>query len=217
MKKKFLSLMMAAAVVATTSVSAFAADKTTNLTVGENGVEQKVNITGNIADTKGQVVEGTITVTVPTAMAFTINSAGELENGKITISNKSDSNLKVIAKGFVDSTPTSGIVVKKNDGLETIVSDYEAGKRNITLTLTGDKRIGLFSTGTATGTGLYNVDSRAEITEEDDALLGVILANDELELRLDGETEKKNDGSYKAPNNPIKDDFTLKLKIKKEI
>lgn len=216
MKKKFLSLMMAAAVVATTSVSAFAADETTNLTVGENGVEQKVNITGNIADNDGDVVEGTITVTVPTAMAFTINSAGEFENGKITISNKSNSKVKVIAKGFVDSTPSSEIVVKKNNELEK-VSDYEPGKRNITLTLTGDKRIGLFSTGTSTGTGLYNVDSRSEITDENDALLGVILANDELELRLDGETQKKNDGSYTPPNDPMTDNFKLKLKIKKEI
>ena len=35
MKKKFLSLMMAAAVVATTSVSAFAEDDTQNITVAQ--------------------------------------------------------------------------------------------------------------------------------------------------------------------------------------
>ena len=211
MKKKFLSLMMAAAVVATTSVSAFAADQTTDVTVGKNGVEQNVDITGNIANTQDQVVEGTITVTVPTAMAFTINSAGELENGKITISNKSDSKVEVIAKGFVDSTPNSGIIVKKNTDLAN--GDDEAGKKNIALTLTGQKSVGLFSS--ATGTGLYKVESGTEIQDNENTSLGVILAKNDLELRLAGETQKANSGSYTAPSKAIQDSFTLKLKIQK--
>lgn len=211
MKKKFLSLMMAAAVVATTSVSAFAADQTTDVTVGKNGVEQNVDITGNIANTQDQVVEGTITVTVPTAMAFTINSAGELENGKITISNKSDSKVEVIAKGFVDSTPNSGIIVKKNTDLAN--GDDEAGKKNIALTLTGQKSVGLFSS--ATGTGLYKVESGTEIQDNENTSLGVILAKNDLELRLAGETQKANSGSYTAPSKAIQDGFTLKLKIQK--
>ena len=209
MKKKFLSLMMAAAVVATTSVSAFAADQTTDVTVGKNGVEQNVDITGNIANTQDQVVEGTITVTVPTAMAFTINSAGELENGKITISNKSDSKVEVIAKGFVDSTPNSGIIVKKNTDLAD--NDDEAGKKNIALTLTGQKSVGLLSSGT----GLYNVESGNEIQESDNTSLGIILAKNDLELRLAGQTQKASNGSYAAPTKPIQDSFTLKLKIQK--
>lgn len=211
MKKKFLSLMMAAAVVATTSVSAFAAEQTTDVTVGKNGVEQNVDITGNIANTQDQVVEGTITVTVPTAMAFTINSAGELENGKITISNKSDSKVEVIAKGFVDSTPNSGIIVKKNTDLAN--GDDEAGKKNIALTLTGQKSVGLFSS--ATGTGLYKVESGTEIQDNENTSLGVILAKNDLELRLAGETQKANSGSYTAPSKAIQDGFTLKLKIQK--
>ena len=215
MKKKFLSLMMAAAVVATTSVSAFAADETTNVTVGKEGVEQDVTITGNIADTDGHIVEGTITVTVPTAMAFTINSEGELESGKITISNKSNSKVKVIAKEFVDSTPKSGIVVKKNNELSELgtESEYEAGKRNITLTLTGQNSVGLCSTGN----GLYNVGSPNERLENDEASLGVISAKGKLELGLEGEAQRVTGGSYTAPSNPIKDSFTLKLKIQKEI
>lgn len=209
MKKKFLSLMMAAAVVATTSVSAFAADGTKDVIVGKNGVEQNVDITGNIANEQNEIVEGTITVTVPTAMAFTINSEGELENGKITISNKSDSKVEVIAKGFVDSTPTSGIVVKKNNELGD--ADDESGKKNIALTLTGQKSVGLLSSGT----GLYDVETKAEIQERDGASLGVILAKDNLELKLAGQTQKASNGAYKAPAKPMQDNFTLKLKIQK--
>lgn len=211
MKKKFLSLMMAAAVVATTSVSAFAADETTDVTVGKNGAEQDVSITGNIADSHDQIVEGTITVTVPTAMAFTINSAGELENGRITISNKSESEVEVIAKGFEDSTPNSGIVVKKKTQLGTDAE--KSGNKNIALTLIGKKSVGLCSSGS----GLYNVDSDSEddIQENKGASLGVILAKHDLELRLDGQTKKESDGSYAVPGNAIKDSFTLKLKIQK--
>ena len=209
MKKKFLSLMMAAAVVATTSVSAFAADGTKDVIVGKKGVEQNVDITGNITNEQNEIVEGTITVTVPTAMAFTINSEGKLENGKITISNKSDSKVEVIAKGFVDSTPTSGIVVKKNDDLGN--ADDEPGKKNIALTLTGQKSVGLLSSGS----GLYDVATRNDIEERDGASLGVILAKDNLELKLACQTQKANNGEYKAPDKPMQDDFTLKLKIQK--
>lgn len=212
MKKKFLSLMMAAAVVATTSVSAFAADETTDVTVTKNGVEQNVDITGNIADSNDKVVEGTITVTVPTAMAFTINSTGQLENAKITISNKSDSKVEVIAKGFVDSTPNSSIVVKKNNDLEN--ADDQPGKKNISLTLTtGQNSVGLLST--ASGTGLYNIESKADITSEQDTSLGVILAKKDLDLNLTCETQKANSGLYTPPSAPMKDSFTLKLKIQK--
>ena len=211
MKKKFLSLMMAAAVVATTSVSAFAADETKDVTVGKSGAEQDVEITGNIADSRDHVVEGTITVTVPTAMAFTINSVGELENGKITISNKSDSNVEVFAKGFVDSTPDSEIIVKKKKELASSVE--EAGKKNIALTLTGKKSVGLFSSDT--GTGLYKVGSEDVISESENASLGVILAKNNLELKLTGETKKGDGDSYTPPVKPIKDGFTLKLKIQK--
>lgn len=212
MKKKFLSLMMAAAVVATTSVSAFAADETTNLTVGENGVDQKVKITGNIADGDGHVVEGTITVTVPTAMAFTINSTGQLENAKITISNKSDSEVKVIAKGFVDSTPNSSIVVKKKN--ELTAADDQTGKKNISLTLTGENSVGLLSSST-TGTGLYNVETNQDIAGDADTSLGVILAKDDLDLTLTGETQKATGGTYTPPSAAMQDSFTLKLKIQK--
>lgn len=212
MKKKFLSLMMAAAVVATTSVSAFAADETTDVTVGKNGVEQDVEITGNIADSNDHVVEGTITVTVPTAMAFTINSSGDLENGKITITNKSDSKVEVIAKGFEDSTPASGIIVKKNSELTNLNEQDE--KRNIALTLKGQKSVGLLSSGN-TGSGLYNVDTDSEVPKDGTASLGVILPKRDLELKLIGKVEKTSGGEYKAPTEAIQDSFTLKLKIKK--
>ena len=71
MKKKLLSLVLAGAMVASTSVSAFAAteDATYNIdsTTSQN---HKVTITGDIADEHNATLPSTITVTIPTAMAF---------------------------------------------------------------------------------------------------------------------------------------------------
>ena len=85
MKKKFLSLMMAAAVVATTSVSAFAEDTTT---VTKYEGTANVNINGSVDSNNGASAPGTISVSVPTAMNFRVDSQGNLEGSKITITNR---------------------------------------------------------------------------------------------------------------------------------
>ena len=71
MKKKFLSLMMAAAVVATTSVSAFAQDKVINgLDTQEHTTD--VTITGKVLDQNNNEPAGNFNITVPTSAAFTV-------------------------------------------------------------------------------------------------------------------------------------------------
>ena len=108
MKKKFLSLMMAAAVVATTSVSAFADE-----VVKQNGGTVDVTITGSINDKDDAAPEGTISVTVPTALAFTVNNSGSLQGTSLTITNNGTEKVDVFAYEFVDKNSTSGIEVKK--------------------------------------------------------------------------------------------------------
>ena len=68
MKKKFLSLMMAAAMVATTSVSAFAKDYKWTEDTEQNA---DVTITGNVADDGGHFVPGTLSVSIPTTTTYT--------------------------------------------------------------------------------------------------------------------------------------------------
>lgn len=72
MKKKFLSLMMAAAVVATTSVSAFAdAQDVTVIRDPETKTgKAEITITGDVTGEGGQTVPGTLNVTVPTTASF---------------------------------------------------------------------------------------------------------------------------------------------------
>lgn len=211
MKKKLLSLVLAGAMLATTSVSAFAEDRE-EVTVGSNGAEQPVDITGNVANDSNQILPGTITVTVPTTMAFTINKDGNIEDGEITIRNKSTESVEVVAKEFTDSKPKSGIIVKKAGELATVTNTNE--NRYVSLTLEGEESVGLISDKEKTG--LVNLSTNDEYDKNDNPSLGTIIPKGELKLSLTG-TVKGNptSGKYEAPNKPINNRFTLKLKIQK--
>lgn len=211
MKKKLLSLVLAGAMLATTSVSAFAEDRE-EVTVGSNGAEQPVDITGNVANDSNQILPGTITVTVPTTMAFTINKDGNIEDGEITIRNKSTESVEVVAKEFTDSKPTSGIIVKKADELADVENTNE--NRYVSLTLEGEESVGLISAKTKTG--LVNLSTKQEYDKDANPSLGTITPKGNLTLRLKGVVKINEErGRYEAPNNPVNNRFTLKLKIQK--
>lgn len=212
MKKKLLSLVLAGAMVASTSVSAFADTK--DVTVGSNGATHPVEIEGNIADQSNATLPGTITVTVPTRVNFTVNSTGQIEGGVINIKNKSKENVEVIAKQFKDSNPESGIIVKKDfNGVQNTTD-----KRFISLTLEGRNSIGLTSDKN-NATGLFELnDAKSDIAADDvdtKASLGVIFPESDLSLNLRGTAKGNNEGNYEAPGKAVSNNFTLTLKIQK--
>ena len=209
MKKKLLSLVLAGAMVASTSVSAFADDK--DITVGSNGTEQQVDITGNVANNTNQILPGTITVTVPTSMSFTINKDGQIEGGDINITNKSTEKVEVVAREFVDSTPDSGIIVKKEGDLTGATNGDN--KRYVSLTLVGQNSVGL--TSNKTKTGLVDLSNGNEIETSANTSLGTILPQGNLRLSLTGTAKDNGSGTYEAPTTAISDKFTLTLKIQK--
>lgn len=209
MKKKLLSLVLAGAMLATTSVSAFAEDR--EVTVGSNGTEQQVDITGNVANNDNQILPGTITVTVPTTMAFTINKEGNIDGGDITIRNKSTESVEVVAKEFIDAKPESGIIVKKSGELTSVQNDND--KRYVSLTLEGQKSVGLISAKQKTG--LVNLSDNSEYNTTDNPSLGTIVPQGDLTLRLTGVAKEGTSGNYEAPDKPVNNRFTLKLKIQK--
>ena len=209
MKKKLLSLVLAGAMVASTSVSAFADDK--DITVGSNGTEQQVDITGNVANNTNQILPGTITVTVPTSMSFTINKDGQIEGGDINITNKSTEKVEVVAREFVDSTPDSGIIVKKESDLTGATNGDN--KRYVSLTLVGQNSVGL--TSNKTKTGLVDLSNGNEIETSANTSLGTILPQGNLRLSLTGTAKDNGSGTYEAPTTAISDKFTLTLKIQK--
>lgn len=210
MKKKLLSLVLAGAMVASTSVSAFAEDR--EVTVGSNGTEQQVDITGNVANQSNQILPGTITVTVPTSMSFMINSKGQIEGGEINITNKSTERVEVVAREFIDSTPDSGIIVKKEGDLTGATN--EENKRYVSLTLVGQNSVALISEKSKSGlVDLSN--NNEEIEKNANTSLGTIVPAGNLKLTLSGTAKDNGRGTYEAPTTAISDKFTLTLKIQK--
>lgn len=218
MKKKLLSLVLAGAMVASTSVSAFAAteDATYNIdsTTSQN---HKVTITGDIADDNNETLPSTITVTIPTAMAFKVDSDGNVSGGKIEVVNKSNESVEVVAEKFSDSTPDSKIVLVKKSDLDNKIAQGD-GKTYMSLDLVGETNtVGLVSDTNVSETGFVKDSDESEITTSTKTTLGNAVNGSSLELRLVGNA-KHSDSSqhaYSAPTTAINDTFNLILKIQK--
>lgn len=216
MKKKLLSLVLAGAMVASTSVSAFAATPTTtqgNTTIeeGKDEKEVPVKITGNILDNNGNAKPGTINVSVPTATSFSVNATtGNLTSAEMVISNNSDEKIKVTANRFEDADGTDSINIIKKSQFEQdgqTETDNERGK--IWLRLEGGSNIVDFESD---GYGkMY--DAAGDLKEEtDDYLISEVNAHDRLTLSLKGKGGVKVTNS-KEKETPIQDNFKLVLKI----
>lgn len=204
MKKKFLSLMMAAAMVATTSVSAFAQDYSWS---DKTDKDVKVNITGDVTSRSGEVIGGTLSVSVPTTTTFTVAQDGKVTAPGINVKNSGTQAVDVYAYKFADETP--------NDGSEITVvgeSDLQTADSTAKLTLKLDGGNGkVYLKSIANESGLFtDPDCRNKATSE-----GVKLASVEVDrtqaITLTGKTKDE----AQAPSAPIQDKFVLTLKIKK--
>lgn len=227
MKKKFLSLMMAAAVVATTSVSAFASEQETGDDVQSssptieavpdgviNGEDNKeyttdVTITGDIADDGGHTKPGTLSVTVPTVANFNVSKEGVLSGTKITIRNSGKQKVDVIAHKFKDVNGTKGINIKPESEIKEQNETKE--RYNISLKLIGRTNVAYFKSVDGDGSGVF---SNPELTKEagNDYKLAEVNPNGgTVDLKLEGTAGGKKAGI----DNPMQEDFTLVLKVKK--
>ena len=206
MKKKFLSLMMAAAVVATTSVSAFAANVTGS---DENGTQADVKITGNVQDDSGNDAVGTFKVTVPTTASFTVTNKGVFLGTELEISNEGSQNIDVYAYQFVDKSGSDKINVIEEGQLTS--NQPSENRATVSMKLTSDGKVANLktdNTGGVSGEGMV-------------AGLGVKLLNlasgTELDptkgkIKLEG---KAGQAQEITGGKAVSDDFVLTLKIKK--
>ena len=216
MKKKFLSLMMAAAVVATTSVSAFA---TTNPNVtNSDDVDGTANvkITGEVESDSGQKPAGRFEVTVPTTASFTVDDEGKfISSGAITIVNGGVQNIDVYANKFVDATKTAGegITVVKQSELE------DKNRTYVALNIQGDEgtvHLRTEDTNDGTHNGLYTDKTLGTTASGENLKLATITSGQTGDLTLHGEVGKLKKGVGEGVvGNAVSNNFTLTLKIKK--
>lgn len=217
MKKKLLSLVLAGAMVATTSVSAFAADTVnhaeTSIEEGKESKDVEIGITGNILDDQGNKVPGTISVTVPTTTTFSVNATdGTLTSPEMTITNNGDENIKVTASKFEDANGTEKInIVKKTVFEEQNHTPSDNDRGTVWLRLTGgSQNLGLTSEGNGK---MYDSEYANEKQETDNYEIGRVTANGgTMKLKLEGKG-----GISPTDRNPvdtaIQDEFKLVLKI----
>lgn len=217
MKKKLLSLVLAGAMVASTSVSAFAdtSANTKNIEVQPTTAsEHEVKIQGNVESKTGEILPSTVTVTVPTSASFTVKSNGTVESATMRIENRGNSSISVIASSFVDANGAGGIeLVKTPQGL------VESDRSKVYLTLTGgDKNIVLTSEtndGNKAAGKMYNVqDTSNAITDDEKGLLKKLNGGEVLELNLGGQGTEYKQGTNKEE--AVSDNFKLVLKFKQE-
>ena len=209
MKKKFLSLMMAAAVVATTSVSAFADDKIIN-NVDSSSPITDVQITGSVTSQSGEMPESTFKVTVPTTATFSVNKSGGFTAPKLTVKNEGSQKVEVYAYNFKDNTNDGNINILSPSDFETKVG---AKRSDVKITLRGDlgEEVHLSSTGK------YGVNTADDFTTDRDGDGFKLL---QLEASTDGTAKSGTitlDGTAGkgATEGAISDTFVLTLKIKK--
>lgn len=207
MKKKFLSLMMAAAVVATTSVSAFASENIESVSNGKiNGADNKeyttdVTITGDVEDTQGN---GTLSVTVPTAASFRVKNNNTLQGTTINVKNEGTQDIDVFAYQFIDTTKSSKITVLGKDQLGS------ADRTNVSLSIGGNLTTAYLGSTPGTNKGIYK-DENLHEEGEGEIKIAKVAKQSEYGLTLSGEAGKLTN----AIDQPVSDNFTLVLKIAK--
>lgn len=210
MKKKLLSLVLAGAMVATTSVSAFAAP--ISAPNGQiNGADNQeyttnVNITGDVQNQEGGIKPGTISVSVSTAAKFTVDKKGGFLGPTINVANTGTQDVDIYAYGFTDTNPDSGITV----GKEAELSGKD--RRHVSLRIHGNAGTAhLSSTAGEKHTGVYSdntLDASKEVEELKIATVG--------QSATEGLSLEGNAGSNGGEvNEAVRDNFTLVLKVKK--
>lgn len=224
MKKKLLSLVLAGAMVASTSVSAFADNRVSSANTGDtvsNNVyeakegtayeftdekETNINIEGNIANNANKVNPSTISVTVPTAAKFTVNNEGKLIGSNIYITSQSQTPVEVIAYDFKDPNGAAKINAVSLNNLKSENSGTSGNedRSKVYLTLTGEE--GAVSLQSQNGVCELNGDTKTR-----DKVLGRVENGQGLKLSLEGEGVT----SGTPLTNAVSDNFTLVLKLKK--
>lgn len=202
MKKKFLSLMMAAAVVATTSVSAFADE-----VVKQDGGTVDVKITGTVNDEQDTPPQGTISVTIPTALAFTVNNKGDVGGMSLNVKNDGTEDVEIYACQFSDGNGQTGIDVVKN------MESREGKKTNeVALNLQGNSGAVRFASN---GNEIYDAKNLTQAVAKEVGVkistLGKLGGQNTDTIELTGTAGKVATGVT-----AVREQFTVKLRVKKK-
>ena len=209
MKKKLLSLVLAGAMVASTSVSAFAEVESVGNGV-VNGPDNKqysteVQIKGDVEDNAGQTKPGTLSVTVATAANFRVNKDGQLSGANINVRNSGTDDIDVFAYKFIDTTSDTGITVKGKSALQG------QNRTSVALKVKGNLATAYLGSAAGSNNGIYT-DAELNNSGSDPIRIATVAPGSEKQLELSGEAGQD---TSQAVTEAVADNFTLVLKIAK--
>ncbi len=197
MKKRFLGLALAA-MVAVPATTAYA---NTITGVDTRPLSHTVPVTGSVANKQGVAPEGTLTVEVPTAMAFAVDQDGNFDAPTYEVANRSSKGITVAVKEFRETIVDGGITLED-------ISSFAPGSKDrshIALVLNGNLESG------STSVDLSQVDK----TNGDNIL--DIRAGQTGILSLTGVVGSKaaDDTSNGVDAKGVRENFNLVFEIKK--
>ena len=174
--------------------------------------DASISTEGRIKSNAGETPKKIISVTIPTAVMFTVTKDAEFVGSSINITNNGVEPVDIIVHNFIDTTGdydiklvTDGAVRQNNRNART-VGAINYRRNEINLSLQGNaKKVYLGNEKVLNSLG------SEKLTNESDKKIARVLSNQTVGLVLDGEA-----GAMGLErNSPIKDRFTLILKIKK--
>lgn len=208
MKKKLLSLVLAGAMVASTSVSAFATTPDIQQVTTDEG-KANVTISGSVDSNEGKPAAGTISVSIPTALQFQVDNTGEVKGTSIDVVNNGLDEIQIVADQFIDDAPNGSIKVNKPTDFNSSVDRSTKKRSEVVLWIQGNGDCAYFNT----------VDDNGICNEQGTAKNDIVVSR--LSKRDGGSNSDKiklkgyaGTGTIEG-NNALTDQFTLRLKVKK--
>ncbi len=205
MNKKFLSMALCGAILVggTVGASATTIDRTESM---DNTIDQNVKITGTANNSEGIAPAGTLSVTVPTQAAFTVDSTGKLTGSTLTVANNSGGGLEI-------ETTLASFTAEEANTMELIGFDSE-GQDTIELENRG--QVKLTFNGTRFINGTENVLLSSSIASGSSAsyqLSGTAGPKVEWEYEEDGETPEE--GTPLVETDGVSGNYNLVLRVAK--
>lgn len=197
MKKKLLTLVLAATMMVGTAVTASATSQTVDFTAASGSTTSDVVIDGTIVKSDGSAPAGKIQVEVPTQMAFLVDKEGSIASTSYTVENKSDSQIKVSVANFKKRNTVNSKINLKAKG--TSMNDLD--RSNIQLYLVGEDNSKIVDLG--------------DFSNSSNKDLATIAANGIATITLEGDAGKDTTGSKGIDTTGASEQFDMVFKIAK--
>lgn len=201
MKKKFLALALAGAVAMPVVANATTMKPVTG--DDTNPIDSTVEIEGSVLNNQGVAQAGKLHVEIPTALAFTVDQAGNFTAGSgYQISNKSASPIKVDIAEFTETQNSTGITIKAMTELDEVSERSGLNRSNISLELQGDTTaVDLSTVQQGTPKALFE---RIESAQSETLVLNGYAG-----------TNTTSASGHDAVQNGVSEDFIVKFRISK--